>query len=85
MEKYGKYIAQQYKYVFFDEFQDVNDIQFRILQYFYINNSKLTVIGDDSQNIYQFRGTNNYYIINFDKIFNDNVTYYLTTNYYNFF
>ena len=81
MEKYGKYIAQQYKYVFFDEFQDVNDIQFRILQYFYINNSKLTVIGDDSQNIYQFRGTNNYYIINFDKIFNDNVTYYLTTNY----
>ena len=27
----------------------------------------LTVIGDDNQNIYQWRGTNNYYIINFEK------------------
>jgi len=81
MEKFGKYISQQYKYVFFDEFQDVNDIQFKILYYFYANNSKLTVIGDDSQNIYQFRGTNNYYIINFDKIFDDTITYFLTTNY----
>ncbi len=80
MKKYGKEIASQYKYIFFDEFQDVNDVQFQILKIFTDNNCVLTVIGDDCQNIYQFRGTNNYYMINFDRII-DSQTYKLTTNY----
>lgn len=80
MEKYGKEIASQYKYIFFDEFQDVNDVQFQILKIFTDNKCVLTVIGDDCQNIYQFRGTNNYYMINFDKII-DSKTFKLTTNY----
>lgn len=81
MEKYGEEICSQYKYVFFDEFQDVNEDQFQILKCFVNNGCKLTVIGDDSQNIYQFRGSDNYYIINFDKIFSDTLTYKITTNY----
>ncbi len=80
MQKYGKEIASQYKYIFFDEFQDVNDVQFQILKIFTDNKCVLTVIGDDCQNIYQFRGTNNYYMINFDKII-DSKTFKLTTNY----
>ncbi len=80
MKKYGKEITSQYKYIFFDEFQDVNDVQFNILKIFVDNGCALTVIGDDCQNIYQFRGTNNYYMINFDKIINSQ-TYKLTTNY----
>lgn len=81
MEKYGKEIAGQYEYVFFDEFQDVNDDQFRILKNFVANGCKLTVIGDDSQNIYQFRGSDNYYIINFDRIIPKTQTFKITTNY----
>ncbi len=80
MSKYGKEISSQYKYIFFDEFQDVNDVQFSILKIFTDNGCVLTVIGDDCQNIYQFRGTNNYYMINFDKII-DSKTFKLTTNY----
>jgi DNA polymerase III epsilon subunit-like protein len=80
MKKYSKEITSQYKYIFFDEFQDVNDVQFNILKIFVDNGCALTVIGDDCQNIYQFRGTNNYYMINFDKIINSH-TYKLTTNY----
>lgn len=80
MRKYGPEITSQYKYIFFDEFQDVNDVQFNILKIFVDNGCALTVIGDDCQNIYQFRGTNNYYMINFDKIINSQ-TYKLTTNY----
>jgi hypothetical protein len=80
MEKFGKEISSQYKYIFFDEFQDVNDVQFNILKIFVDNGCVLTVIGDDCQNIYQFRGTNNYYMINFDRII-DSCTFKLTTNY----
>lgn len=80
MKKYGKEISSQYKYIFFDEFQDVNDVQFMILKIFVDNGCVLTVIGDDCQNIYQFRGTNNYYMINFDRVI-DSCTYKLTTNY----
>jgi superfamily I DNA/RNA helicase len=81
MMEYGSEISSKYSYVFFDEFQDVNSKQFDILNEFVKNGCYLTVIGDDAQNIYQFRGTDNYFIINFDNIFNNCSTYTLTTNY----
>jgi len=81
MKLYGKEISTQFTHIFFDEFQDVNDIQFKILKIFVDNGSFLTVIGDDCQNIYQFRGTNNYYMVNFDTIIPNSHTYKLTTNY----
>jgi DNA polymerase III epsilon subunit-like protein len=81
MKEYQKELSAQYKYIFFDEFQDVNDIQFNILKLFVDNKSYLTVIGDDCQNIYQFRGTNNYYMINFDRIVLNTYTYFLKNNY----
>ena len=81
MMTYGAEIASKYQFVFFDEFQDVNSKQFDILNQFVINGCYLTVIGDDSQNIYQFRGTDNYFMINFDNIFKNTSTYTLTTNY----
>lgn len=81
MKLYGQEISNQFKHIFFDEFQDVNDTQFHILKIFTNWNSWLTVIGDDCQNIYQFRGTNNYYMINFDTIISNSHTYKLTSNY----
>ncbi|ATZ81100.1 Uvr helicase/DDEDDh 3'-5' exonuclease [Bodo saltans virus] len=81
MEKYGKEISKRYEYVFFDEFQDVNSQQFNILSTFAKNNSVLVCVGDENQNIYQFRGTDNYYILNFDKLINNNKTLSLTQNY----
>ena len=81
MKLYGKEISNQFTHVFFDEFQDVNDIQFGLLKIFTDWGSWLTVIGDDCQNIYQFRGTNNYYMVNFDTIIPNSHTYKLTSNY----
>jgi len=81
MEKYSDLIAPRYTHIFFDEFQDVNNDQFIILKKFADHGCSLTVIGDDSQNIYQFRGSDNYYIINFDKIIPNTLTYKITTNY----
>ena len=81
MKDFGKEISSQFKYIFFDEFQDVNDIQFNILKIFVDNGCYLSVVGDDCQNIYQFRGTNNYYMVNFDRIISNSKTYFLRTNY----
>ena len=81
LSKYPQIIYPKYEYVFFDEFQDVNESQFNILKIFADTGSKLTVIGDDNQNIYQWRGSNNYYIINIDKIIPNFVTYSILTNY----
>jgi DNA helicase-2/ATP-dependent DNA helicase PcrA len=64
------------KYVFFDEFQDINSIQYSILNKFN-NKSNIMVVGDDAQSIYSFRGSNVNYILNY----NSDQTYYLENNY----
>lgn len=79
--KEGKKVLDQYKYIFFDEFQDVNNIQYEVIMMFYKNGSKITVIGDDSQNIYQWRGSNIDYILNLDKYIPDLITHKLEQNY----
>ena len=59
------------KYIFFDEYQDVNNIQNNILLKF-AKYSKLFIVGDDAQSIYSFRGSSVKYILNFDIMFNIN-------------
>lgn len=67
------------KYIFFDEYQDINPVQNYILQAF--KNSNIMVVGDDAQAIYAFRGSSVKYIWDFEKSFSDVSTYYLETNY----
>ena len=43
----GKIILDQYDYIFFDEFQDINNIQFDIIKKFAENGTKIIAIGDD--------------------------------------
>ena len=68
------------KYIFFDEYQDINPIQHYILKYF-SNSCNVMVVGDDAQAIYAFRGSSIKYIWNFEKEFDNVSTYYLETNY----
>jgi len=77
----SKPLLNQYKYIFFDEFQDINNVQFQILKQFYNNGSYITVIGDDAQNIYSFRNSNIDFILNLEKYFDHLTTYSLTYNY----
>ncbi|GAQ80746.1 UvrD/REP type putative DNA helicase [Klebsormidium nitens] len=50
----------QFKYVLVDECQDTNSVQSKIVQSFYesMPESSITVVGDDDQSIYGFRGAN---------------------------
>ena len=77
----GCLVLDDYEYVFFDEFQDVNSTQFDILRCFYNNGAKIIVIGDDAQNIYQFRGSDVKFIINLEKYFSNLITFRLVNNY----
>ena len=77
----GNTISSIYQYIFFDEFQDVNETQFQILNCFYNYGCYQTVIGDDSQNIYSFRGSNIKYILNLEQHFKNLKTYKLVNNY----
>ena len=81
LQSEGNPIASIYQYIFFDEFQDVNETQFQILNCFYNYGNYVTVIGDDSQNIYSFRGSNMKYILNLEKHFQNLKTYKLVNNY----
>ena len=50
-------IAERFKYVVVDEYQDVNPIQERLVQLLHGLGATLCVVGDDDQTIYQWRGT----------------------------
>jgi DNA polymerase III epsilon subunit-like protein len=74
-------IIAQYKYIFVDEFQDINDVQFQIIKVFSDNGCKVFGVGDDAQNIYTFRGSKVEFILNFEKHFPNSTTKFLMENF----
>ena len=73
---------QKYKYMFIDEFQDINKIQFDIIMEFSKQGAWIFAVGDDHQNIYTFRGSDIEYILNFKKLFPVNSDmFHLTFNF----
>lgn len=63
-----EYISKKIKYLIVDEYQDVNNIQNKLIEKICeISQCKIIVVGDDDQNIYKWRGSNNIYIRNFFK------------------
>jgi DNA helicase-2/ATP-dependent DNA helicase PcrA len=52
----GPQLAQQFDYVLVDEYQDVNSLQVDIVRLLSPDGKGLTVVGDEAQAIYGFRG-----------------------------
>lgn len=77
----GSNITSKYDVVIFDEFQDINEIQYNIIKKFYDAGVKIILIGDDAQNIYQWRGSDVKYILNAKTFFPTIQTYNLSMNY----
>jgi DNA helicase-2/ATP-dependent DNA helicase PcrA len=76
-----KEFQDKYKYILVDEFQDTNYIQFKLLKLLAAGHKNLTVVGDDDQSIFRFRGASLSNILNFRKTYPDAETIVLTENY----
>ncbi len=75
------YYRQKFKYILVDEFQDTNYTQYQLLKILSQGRRNLTVVGDDDQSIYKFRGAAISNILNFAKDFSDAYQVVLTKNF----
>ena len=74
-------VQGSYDHVIVDEFQDLNELDFRLIQ-LVSQRTSLLVVGDDDQSIYGFRGTSPSYIIDLERLSGRPVsTIELHTNY----
>ena len=76
-EKY----QDRYRFIAVDEKQDVNVAQYEILRLLGKKHNNVFVVGDPLQNIYEFRGANNNYLIDFHKDWIDTTIIPLNINY----
>ncbi len=75
-----KKIQQRFTHILVDEFQDVNYAQYELIRLL-ARTSQLTVVGDDDQSIYSFRGSNVSIILRFKEDFPHAKGIVLTENY----
>lgn len=75
--------ARHWKFrdLFVDEFQDVNPLQFALLQAWLGPTSSLTVVGDPCQAIYSWNGADSRFLNDFEKYFHDSQTITLKDNF----
>lgn len=64
-----EYYANKFQYVLVDEYQDTNKAQFTLITLFASKNGNITVVGDNDQGIYSFRGADISNILNFERDF----------------
>ena len=77
----GKIWTKTIRWIFIDEYQDINDTQYNLIRALHHSDATVTIVGDDAQNIYTWRGSCVDYILNFHKKFPDVQDFQLSTNY----
>lgn len=75
------YYQQRYKHILVDEYQDTNHAQYMLIKLLSEKYRNLSVVGDDDQSIYRFRGADIKNILDFEKDFPDAETIRLEQNY----
>jgi hypothetical protein len=79
-EKGRKWVGRLH-YLIIDEFQDINEVQYEIIKRLHHPGSYITIVGDDSQNIYTWRGSCVDYILDFHRKFRNVKDFQLSINY----
>ena len=76
-----RHYQELYQYIMVDEYQDTNEAQYILIKMLSALNRNICVVGDESQSIYSFRGSNYRNILNFEKDYKDCATILLEQNY----
>lgn len=69
------------EYIMIDEFQDIDELQYRLMKVLCDYHKNLFVVGDPDQTIYTWRGANVKYLMDFDKEFPNVQTIMMMKNY----
>jgi len=77
----GEELGAAYDHILVDEFQDVNLLQLDVLVGLRRIDPRLTIVGDDAQAIYGFRGATARFLLDAERYFNDLTTVTLDVNY----
>jgi len=80
-EQLAKETSQKYQYIMVDEYQDTNELQYRLLRMLCCTHNNLCVVGDDDQSIYGWRGATIKNILNFTEHFENTLVVKLEENY----
>ncbi|MCI6967029.1 UvrD-helicase domain-containing protein [bacterium] len=69
------------EYIMVDEFQDIDALQYRLMEALCAHHKNLFIVGDPDQTIYTWRGANVRYLLDFDKNFPGTETILMMRNY----
>ncbi|MDD3427451.1 MAG: 3'-5' exonuclease [Caldisericia bacterium] len=72
---------EMFKYIFVDEYQDINYAQYMFIKLLSNGSNKITIVGDDDQSIYSFRGANPSIMFKFGEEFPEAKIIKLEQNY----
>jgi DNA helicase-2/ATP-dependent DNA helicase PcrA len=77
----GEELRRRFEHVLVDEFQDTNQVQYRLVRAFVQESRNLCVVGDDDQSIYRWRGADVRNIRGFKRDFPEALVVKLEQNY----
>jgi DNA helicase-2/ATP-dependent DNA helicase PcrA len=80
-DRLGRQLGATYDHILVDEFQDVNQLQLDVLTGLRRNDPRVTLVGDDAQAIYGFRGASPRFLLDADLYFDGLTTIILDLNY----
>lgn len=72
---------QRLEYIMIDEFQDIDQLQYELMEVLCGYHKNLFIVGDPDQTIYTWRGANVKYLLDFDKVFPGTKTILMMQNY----
>ncbi len=72
---------QRLEYIMIDEFQDIDMLQYQLMEVLCGYHRNLFIVGDPDQTIYTWRGANVKYLLEFDKVFPGTKTIMMMDNY----
>ena len=76
-----EHYQEHYQYILIDEYQDTNEVQYKLSRMLANKYKNIFVVGDPSQSIYGFRGANFRNILDFEHNFKDTKVVMLEQNY----